>query len=245
MIQLRVLADAGALAREAAARVAEVIDARPDALLLAPTGDTPMGCYGELARLRREGTLDTSRLRVAQLDEYRDTDRSNPPSLYGWMDRALLEPLGIDPTRVIRFSADDPDPDRACREYDARIEAAGGIDLAMLGLGLNGHLGFNEPPSDADAPTREVLLTPESVESNRAYWDGASVPERALTAGMTTILSARRVLLIVSGSRKAPVLDRVLRSTPDPGLPASHLHAHASALALADRAARPDGATEA
>lgn len=238
-MELLVVDDPGALAREAAARIADMVAERPDALLLAATGETPMGSYAELARLRRAGTLDTSSLRVAQLDEYRDTDASDPHSLYGWMDRALLEPLAIDPARVIRFAADEPDAELACRSYDAEIVAAGGIDIAILGVGLNGHLGFNEPPSSADAPTREVALTPESVESNRAYWAGSTIPDRALTAGMKTILATRRAILLVSGPRKAGILDRVLRSAPDPWLPASHLHRHPDAIVIADRAARP------
>jgi glucosamine-6-phosphate deaminase len=239
-VEVRVVEDADALARAAAAEVVSLVAARPDALLLAATGDTPMGCYAELARLGRSGAFDASRVRIAQLDEYLGLADGDPRSLYGWMDRSLLTPLGVGADRVVRFSADDGDTALACRAYDAQLEAAGGVELAILGLGPNGHLGFNEPPSGADAPTRAVSLTPESLESNARYWTDA-VPERALTAGMSVILAARRVLLLVSGSRKASVLDRLLRSDADPWLPASHLHAHPAALLLADRDALPNG----
>jgi glucosamine-6-phosphate deaminase len=244
-MDVRIAEDAEALAREAAAIVAGLAGQRPDALILAATGETPIGPYRELARLRELGVLDTSRLRVAQLDEYLGLEEDDPRSLFGWMHRALLAPLEIDAGRVIRFATDHPNAELAAGMYDRQVDAAGGIDLAILGLGLNGHLGFNEPPSRADAPTRTVSLDPGTLASNATYWPNAVVPERAVTAGMSTILSARRVLLLVSGSRKAKILDRILRSAPDPALPASHLHDHPDTIVLADRDARPKGPPDA
>ncbi len=244
-MDVRIVEDAGALAREAAAIVAGIAAQQPNALILAATGETPIGSYRELARLRERGVLETSRLRVAQLDEYLGLQQGDPRSLFGWLDRALLEPLEIDAGRVIRFATDHPDAELAPSAYDMQVEAAGGIDLAILGLGLNGHLGFNEPPSRADAPTRTVSLDPATLASNATYWPNAVVPERAVTAGMSTILSARRVLLLVSGSRKAAILDRILRSAPDRELPASHLHDHPDTIVLADRDARPKGQPDA
>jgi glucosamine-6-phosphate deaminase len=175
---------------------------------------------------------------VVQLDDYLDLEEGDPRSLFRWMERALLIPLGIERDRTLPIMSDgDEDPELACRAYDAQIEALGGIDLAILGLGLNGHLGFNEPPSSADAPTRVVSLTPESIESNAAYWNEGRVPDRAVTAGMSVILAARRVLVLVSGATKAPVLARLLKTEADSWLPASHLHRHPNASILADRAA--------
>lgn len=237
-MELREAEGADALARAAAAIVAETVASHPDALVMAATGETPMGTYAELVRLQTGGALDSSRMRIAQLDEYLGIGSEDPRSLFGWMHRALVSPLGIGPDRVIRFDSQEPDVDLAAREYDARIQAAGGIDLAILGLGVNGHLGFNEPPSDASSPTRTVHLSPDTLASNATYWDDRPVPTGAITAGMGVILSARRILLLVSGSQKAPVLDRLLESDPDPWLPASQLHAHPNTVLLADRAAR-------
>ena len=240
MIELRVVDDAPALARTAATEIATFIGERPDAVLLAATGNTPMGCYAELARLRESGDLDASRTRVVQLDDYLGLEDGDPRSLFRWMERALLIPLGIERERTLPIMLDgDEDPELACRAYEAQVEALGGIDLAILGLGRNGHLGFNEPPSSADAPTRVVSLTPESLESNAAYWSEGHVPERAVTAGMSVILAARRVLVLVSGAAKAPVLARLMESGPDSWLPASHLHLHPDASILADREAAP------
>ncbi len=240
MIDLRVVEDAPALARTAAAEIAALIGERPDAVLLAATGNTPMGCYAELARLRESGDLDASQTRVVQLDDYLGLEDGDPRSLFRWMERALLIPLGIGRDRTLPIMSDgDEDPELACRAYEAQIEALGGIDLAILGLGRNGHLGFNEPPSSADALTRVVSLTPESLESNAAYWSEGRVPERAVTAGMSVILAARRVLVLVSGAAKASVLARLMESGPDSWLPASHLHLHPNASILADREAAP------
>ncbi|MGI8657290.1 MAG: glucosamine-6-phosphate deaminase [Candidatus Limnocylindria bacterium] len=237
-MELREADDAGALAREAAEIVAETVANHPGALVMAATGETPMGTYAELVRQRAGGALDSSGMRIAQLDEYLGIGPEDPRSLFGWMHRALVEPLGIGPDRVIRFDSQEPDADLAAREYDARIQAAGGINLAILGLGVNGHLGFNEPPSDASSPTRTVHLSPDTLASNAAYWGDRPVPTGAITAGMGVILSARRILLLVSGGHKAAVLTRVLESDPDPWLPASQLHAHPNTIVLADRTAR-------
>lgn len=235
-MELRAVGDAAALADAGAGLIAETILRRPDALLLAATGETPMGCY---ARLAGE-TLDASHLRVAQLDEYVGIDEADRRSLYGWMRRSLCDPLRIGPDRIIRL-APDGDPLLACRAYEAAVTAAGGIDLAVLGLGPNGHLGFNEPPTDAAATTREVALTPASLLSNARYWPGAAVPERARTAGMDIVLAARRVILLVSGTGKADILRRMLHAEPNPWLPASWLHLHPDAVVIADEAALADG----
>ena len=235
-MEIIVVESAAELNSTAADVVTATIERRPEAIILAATGDTPMGCYADLARRRAAGGFDPSRMRVAQLDDYIGIGEDDPRSLYGWMRRALCEPLGIGPDRTIRF-APDGDPEEACAAYDAEIAAVGGIDLAILGLGANGHLGFNEPPIEAAAPTRVVTLTPATVQSNARYWGTAPVPQRAVTAGMSLILGARRVVLLVSGAHKRAILDDLRRSAPDPSLPASWLHQHPDTVVIADGAA--------
>lgn len=243
MIRTVVVGDYEALSQAAADAIAATVERKPDALLLLATGDTPMGPYRVLAERRARGELDTSRLRTAQLDEYAGIAAGDRRSLYGWMERSFLEPLGVPGERTIRLDASLP-PAVACREYDAAVAAAGGFELAVLGLGPNGHLGFNEPPVERDAPTRLVPLTPESIVSNARYWGGeADVPAEALTCGLATMLAARQILLVVSGSHKREILSRTLDSPPTREVPASWLQdAPGDVVVLADRDARPDGA---
>jgi glucosamine-6-phosphate deaminase len=237
-MRLIVAEDYEAMSRVGADEVAAIIAARPEATMLVATGETPMGLYRELAARWQRGDVDTSRLRVIQLDEYLGLGPDDRRSLYGWMMRAFVEPLGVPVNNVIRLPGQTADPEAACYAFDAAVQATGGVDLAILGLGPNGHLGFNEPPVAADAPTRVVELTPESLESNARYWGGIDqVPPRALTAGMAVLLASRQTLLVVSGPHKGEILRRTLHGPITGDVPASYLRQAADVTVLADRAA--------
>jgi glucosamine-6-phosphate deaminase len=229
-------ADAADIASRGAGLIADAIRARPDAALLVATGNSPMATYAELAFLRARGELDTARVRPFQLDEYLGLGRDDPRSLVGWMKRSFTEPLGIADERVTWLEASG-DIEASCARYACEVRAAGGFDLAILGLGPNAHLGFNEPPSPADAPTRAVELTPESLVSNAVYWGEGSVPTRAVTAGMDLIMEARAVLLLVSGAHKQAILLRTLMGAISPDCPASLLRLRDGVTIVADRAA--------
>ena len=238
-IDTRVTLNAGDLAREAAAVIADAIAADPQAALVVATGETPEPTYRELARSVASG-LDVSRIRVFQLDEYAGIAHDDRRSLYGWTMRGFAEPLGVEPERVTRLDGATADLDASCRRYEAEVKEAGGFDLAILGLGPNGHIGFNEPPSARDAPTRSVELSAESVASNARYWGGEDhVPRRAITAGMDLLMAASRILLIVSGNLKRSILARVLDGPIGPDVPASFLQEHRDVVVLTDRDARP------
>jgi glucosamine-6-phosphate deaminase len=216
--------------------LASALEAKPELSLVVATGETPMGLYREFASLRNRP--DTSQLRIFQLDEYLGLGPEDSRSLFGWMDRSLLGPLAIDRRNVVRLPGETLDPEEACRRYDELVQRAGGLDFAVLGLGPNGHLGFNEPPSGPDAPTRPVDLAEESIESNARYWGGRSlVPRRAMTAGMGVLLATRHILLVVSGARKRSILRRVLDGPAGSDVPASYLHVTRDVTVLADNAA--------
>ena len=216
--------------------VARTLAERPAATLLVATGNTPMGMYQELARRRADGLLDASQARVFQLDEYVGVPEDDVRSLYGWTRRSFVDPLGIPLEQVTRLMADGGDLQASCHAYDERVVAAGGIDLAILGLGPNGHLGFNEPPCAADAPTRLIELTPESVVSNAVYWGGEDqVPRQALTAGMNVIMQARHIVLVVSGAHKQDILARTMHGPVTPDIPSSFLQLAPNVTILADR----------
>ena len=238
-MKLVVVDDYEALSRAGAEMLARWVAEKPDAAMVLATGDTPMGVYKELALRYARGDLDTSRLQAFQLDEYLGVPPDDRRSLYGWLLRSFIEPLGIDEGRVV---AAWTRPRQRDAEHLAHAAAAsrGGFDIAVLGLGPNGHLGFNEPPSEADAPTRAVELTEASVASNARYWGGTdTVPRRAVTAGMAQLLASKRVLLVVSGAHKQEILQRAVQGPATSQVPASLLQRAADVTVLADRAAWP------
>ena len=227
-----------ALSRAGADWIVEAINAKPDSAIVIATGDTPMGTYSQLAGRRSRGLVNTSQLRVFQLDAYLGLARDDARSLYGWTCRSFIEPLEIPQAHVVRLAGDAPDAWQSCRIYEAAARESGGFDISILGLGPNGHLGFNEPPSPSDVPTRVVDLTPESIVSNARYWGGeGQVPRQALTCGMDLLLAARQTLLLVSGAHKHQILRRAVEGPQTPDVPASYLRSASRVTVLADRAA--------
>lgn len=212
---------------------------RPEPTLMPALGTSALGVYAALAEMATNGAAELGRLRLIQLDEYLGLDAGDPRSLAGWLRRDVAGPLHVSDDRIVTLADDTGDPEAACQAYDVAVAAAGGVDVAVLGLGPNGHLGFNEPPSAADAPTRTVDLTPESLRSNARYWPDLDVPRRAVTAGMTTILAARRIVLVVTGPAKRDILRRLLTEPIGPNVPASHLRMRETATLLADDEAWP------
>ncbi|MFL5768407.1 MAG: glucosamine-6-phosphate deaminase [Actinomycetota bacterium] len=229
--------DYGELSRSAADLVAPRIEERPALNLLAATGNTPMGLYAELVRRHHAGTLDGSRLRVFQLDEYAGVGIEDRRSLLGWLVRSFTARLGIPEERIVRLDT-GIDPDTACARFEERLRDAGGFDLSILGIGANGHLGFNEPPSDATAPTREVTLSDASIETSAGYWGGAeNVPSRALTVGMRDLLASKEIVLLASGASKRGITRQALHGAVTPKVPASFLQEADRVTAVVDQAA--------
>jgi len=216
-----------------AAAIAETVVADPKAAVVVATGRTPMGTYGRLARALPAGA--GSALRVFQLDEYVGVPPSDPRSLAGWTRRSFVDPLGVDPRSVVWLDGLADDLRAACRAYDDAVTSAGGLDLAVLGLGPNGHLGFNEPPSDPMSRTREAALSKASLASNAGYAPGLPVPRSALTAGLDVLLAARRVVLLVSGAHKHEIVRRTLRGPVTADVPASFLQQHPNLQVVIDR----------
>ena len=236
--EIQVEKNYGALSRAGAETVAEIFRTHPDAAVVVASGNTPQGLYRELAAARRAGAFDPGRLRVFQLDAYVGLSPDDPRSLYRWTRSSFTEPLGLDPHQIVRLPGDARDLQAACHAYDEAVSNAGGFDLAILGLGPNGHIGFNEPPSRDTDVTRVVDLTEASLESNALYWGGRErVPRQALTAGMNVLLAAKKILLLVSGAHKHDVLHKVLQGPVTPEVPASYLQRSSDVTVLVDRAA--------
>lgn len=230
--------DYAALSQRAADIIADQIRHKPDTVLVVPTGNTPLGMFRALAQQVANKMVDFSSVRLVQLDEYYGIARDDPRNLYVWMEREFIAPAGIRAEHIIRFDSAAPDPQSELQRVADCIAALGGLDLIVLGLGPNGHLGFNEPGSPFDQTMQHVILTPASIRSNAAYWGGeAHVPREGLTLGMGTLGSARRALLLVSGGHKAEILARAVHGPITPDVPATLLRALPDAIILADEAA--------
>ena len=237
-LHLRVEEDYDTLSKAGANLVAGLFKEKPDAAVIVATGNTPMGLYRELATTYASGAFDSQKLRVFQLDAYLGLTPDDPRSLNRWTKNAFLTPLSIDARQVVGLPGDSPDPQATCRAYDEAVAQVGGFDLAILGLGPNGHLGFNEPPSRDTDKTRIVSLTEESIASNAKYWGGRDqVPQQALTAGMNVLLAAKKILLLVSGVHKRDVLRKTLVEPITHEVPASYLRNSGDVTVLVDRAA--------
>ena len=221
------------VAAAAADRVADLLRRRPGAVVLLPAGATPVPLFAELVQRARAGRLDLAGARLFQLDERVGVGPDDPRSFAAFLRRHLLEPLGLD-GELLDGSAPDP---RAEIERHARsLEAAGGADLALLGIGTNGHVAFNEPGTPADAPGRVVELAEATRRGQAAEFDGAG-PAEGLTLGLRELTAARRVVILATGGGKAPVLARLLAGEAGETLPAAHLRGHREIVVLADRAA--------
>lgn len=237
-MQLIVTKDYAAMSQTAADWTIAAIKAKPDSVIVFPTGKSPEGLYHELIARHRQGAFDPSALRVFVLDEYLGVTQDDDRSLYGWLRRTLFDPLGIQPSQVTPLPGDAADPVAACREYHQALVNAGGIDLAILGLGPNGHIGYNDPPADATATTRVLNLSESSLATCARDWGGRDrLLPQALTIGMDLLLAARQKLLIVAGAHKREILHQSLYGPLTPEVPASYLQQATNVTVMADEAA--------
>jgi len=236
---LAIFRDSLAASEAAADVVTSVIHDNPYAAISFPTGSTPLGMFDVLAARAARGEIDFSNVTVFCLDEYIGVTVEDPNSLTRWLWDALLTRIGITPDRLHTLPVIANDPVAAATEYEEAITARGGLDLAILGLGPNGHVGYNEPGSSADSRTREIALTPESLTQASAYWEGAvAIPGQAMTIGVGTLLESKQILLLVTGDAKAGILRRALEEPMSADVPASWLRIAGPRLSvIADEAA--------
>jgi glucosamine-6-phosphate deaminase len=228
-------------ARRVASEVAALIRARARegraVVLGLATGRTPLGIYEELARLHRDEGLSFANVVTFNLDEYLGLAPDHPCSFRRYMREKLFERVGIaDASAWLPASDVAPSQIEAhCREYEERITSAGGIDLQILGIGRNGHIGFNEPGSRRDSRTRSVVLAEETREdAARAFGGLQHVPERAITMGVATILAARKLRVLAFGAHKREIVRRVVSAPIDPALPATFLREHGDVVLYTD-----------
>ena len=238
--------DAQVLSAALATRVLKLIVARPALVLGLPTGRTPLGLYREL-RERSGGSLpprsrqakagiDWSRVRTFNLDEFAGLEPTHPNSYRAFMQAELFDHVSIDPANIGFLNGTAADLNAECRRYEEAIEAAGGIDLQILGIGANGHIGFNEPANGLCATTHIAHLEEESRHANAERFGGdwRAVPTRALSIGMSTILGAREIVLIATGGEKAEAVQGMIDGLITTRLPASLLQVHHHVTVMLD-----------
>ncbi len=231
-------ADYQEMSRTAAMILAAQIQIKPDCVLGLATGSTPVGMYEELIRLHRAGHLDFSDVRSANLDEYRGLTRDHDQSYYYFMQKNLFEHVNIKPENTHIPDGSCPDAEAECARYEAVLAQLGGVDLQVLGLGHNGHIGFNEPADAFAKATHCVDLTASTIKANRRFFEREEdVPRQAYTMGIGTIMRAAKILLLVSGADKSDILREVVAGPVTPQVPASILQFHPDVTLIADEAA--------
>ena len=226
------------LSRKAANQIAAQVIEKPDCVLGLATGSTPIGTYQRLIQMYQEGDLDFSEVKTANLDEYKGLDRDNDQSYYYFMNHNLFKDININLDNTNIPDGTVADSQKECQRYEQVIKDLGGVDLQLLGLGHNGHIGFNEPAPQFDKDTHCVDLQESTIEANKRFFSDISmVPRQAYTMGIGTIMRARKILLIVSGEDKAEILSKVLYGPVTPTVPASILQMHPDVVVIADEAA--------
>jgi glucosamine-6-phosphate deaminase len=223
-------------ARLVADAIADLVRVAPAAVLGLATGSSPEPVYDELARRSTEGRLDLSAISVFLLDEYLGLRADDPASYRQVIDRQFVSRLGLDKRRVHSLDGTTTDPVRTCADYEASIAAAGGVDLQLLGIGADGHIGFNEPGSSLGSRTRIKTLADQTRADNARFFDGdvKAVPRHVLTQGVGTISEARHLVLLAWGEPKADAIARCVEGPITASVPATALQVHPRATILVD-----------
>lgn len=226
-------------ARAVAERIARALQDNPRLVIGLPTGKSPIPTYAELRRMYDAGRVDFSRARTFNLDEFAGVRADHPGSFRRFMDEHLFDHVNLEPSQIRFLNGAAHDLDAECARYEAEIESAGGIDLQLLGIGSNGHIGFNEPGDELSARTHRVVLHEVTRRDNAPLFGGeiGQVPREALSMGMATILKAAAIVLIATGERKAACVQRMVRGPLTTRLPASFLQTHRRVELFLDRGA--------
>ena len=226
------------MSEAAADIIAELVAEKPGCVLGLATGSTPEGLYAELVKRYNEEGLDFSRIATFNLDEYRGLPATHEQSYRYFMQKHLFDHVNVRPENTHVPNGANPDAEAACDAYEAEIALSGGVDLQLLGLGHNGHIGFNEPADEFTKETNCVDLTESTINANSRLFNSADeVPRQAYTMGIGTIMAAKQILLVVSGEDKAQIVRDAFFGPVTPQCPASILQFHPNAIAVVDEAA--------
>ena len=226
------------MSRKAANIISAQVIMKPNCVLGLATGSTPIGTYDQLVEWYNKGDLDFSEVTTVNLDEYKGLPRTSDQSYYYFMHQHLFDRVNIDPERTNVPNGMEPDAEKECGRYEELIRSLGGVDLQLLGLGHNGHIGFNEPGEAFEKETHCVDLTESTIEANKRFFASADdVPKQAYTMGIKTIMQAKKILIVVNGENKADIVERAFFGPVTPEVPASILQLHNDVTLVGDEAA--------
>ena len=226
------------MSRKAANIISAQVIMKPNCVLGLATGSTPIGTYDQLVEWYSKGDLDFSEVTTVNLDEYKGLPRTNDQSYYYFMHQHLFDRVNIDPERTNVPNGMELDAEKECGRYEELIRSLGGVDLQLLGLGHNGHIGFNEPGEAFEKETHCVDLTESTIEANKRFFASADdVPKQAYTMGIKTIMQAKKILIVVNGENKADIVERAFFGPVTPEVPASILQLHNDVTLVGDEAA--------
>ena len=217
-----------------------MIQTKPACVIGLATGSTPLPLYREMIRRNKEGKIDFSKVRSANLDEYVGLAPDHPQSYRKFMQENLFDHINIKPENTIVPDGLTQDVDAMCAAYEEQIENWGGVDLQLLGIGHDGHIGFNEPDDHFPAMTHKVELTQMTIEANKRFFDSIDdVPKAAFTMGIGTIMAAKKIVMVVTGADKRDILRKTFWGPVTPEVPASILQYHPNVVLICDEAAYP------
>ena len=237
-MKVNILKDYEEMSRKAAGIVSAQIIMKPDCVLGLATGSTPVGLYKQLIEWYRNGDLDFSGVRTVNLDEYKGISRENDQSYYYFMHQNLFDHVNIPAGNTHLPDGMEPDSEKECRRYEELIQSMGSVDLQLLGIGHNGHIGFNEPADAFDKLVHCVNLTQSTIEANKRFFASAKeVPRQAYTMGIQTIMRSKKILIIANGEGKADIVRDAFFGPITPMVPASVLQLHNDVTLVADEAA--------
>ena len=238
-LKIRIFETYEEMSEEAALFLAGQLKEKPDSSLGFATGSTPIGMYGALCKLNKDNKIDFSKVRATfNLDEYHPIKKTDDQSYYYFMMENLFNHININQSIINIPNGEAADPAAECINYEKAIEAAGGIDFQLLGIGINGHIGFNEPDTSLSAITHYTPLTDETIEANSRFFESFElVPKHAITMGVQTILQAKKILLLCSGEKKAGIIRDTVYGPITTEVPASLLRLHQDVTIMADKAA--------
>lgn len=226
------------MSAEAAKIVASLMTEKPDCVLGLATGSTPIGMYEELVRMTNEGKISFEKVTSYNLDEYFPLEPTHEQSYRYFMNQHLFDLVNIDKAKTFVPNGLSKDPEKEGAAYDAAIAAAGGVDLQILGIGQNGHIGFNEPDDALIAGTHVTALTENTIEANsRFFTSKADVPTHAFTMGMGSIMKAKKIVILANGANKHDAVAQLLDDKITTKCPATFLKAHADVTLICDKAA--------